>query len=170
MRVFEKKYNLYAAAIIIILAFLCGWLAGRYMHGGSDVICTYDTIVKTVVVDRPSVYIKNAPAEIITKEKIKQVIDTLIVSDTIRAYDTAYLVRPFIACLDTVLPSRDTLDARYYFPENMFDIFFKPKPDTIQTQWITKIEKEKETESVWVKIGIGSAGIILGYILGGNNK
>lgn len=40
---------------------------------------------------------------------------------------------PFVAQLDTIFPSRDTLHTEFEFPENRFSVLYKSRPDSVRT-------------------------------------
>jgi hypothetical protein len=158
----KKEWYIFTCLIIII--FLIGFSIGRYVYPNPEQVIRIDTLTQKVIIRDSIIRVEKAQAKLIIKRSIDTLIDTIHVNDTVTVYDTTYKVKPFIACLDTVLPTKDTLDARYYFPENVFDILVRPKPDTVEIKWITKVEKE--SESIWIKVGVAAAGLGVGYLFG----
>ena len=119
--------KIYIIAIIITIALgLGGFLFGRYTTKPEVVVKYITKIDSTFVV---------MPAETLTvtaKGKIQyQDRDKFIFVD--RFIDTC---KPFTARLDTIV-KKDTLSLAYQYPNNIFNIILKQKPDSVLTRTIT---------------------------------
>lgn len=147
-----EKYK-YIAGIILILVML----AMAFFLGRSTNQC--EPITNTIVRKDTVLIIKEA--EPIVIEKIKPKI--------IYKRDTIIETKPFIAVVDTVI-KRDTVYAKYEFPDNSFDLMIRKKPDStmIQTIYITKeIMRERSWWETPVYI-IG--GVAVGFTVGSLTK
>lgn len=79
--------------------------------------------------------------------------------------DTIIQTYPFEATVDTIIRT-DTIQAKYQYPENIFDMIIRQEPDSILIQTIT-IEKEMLKERAWWEApAYVMSGSLLGLILG----
>lgn len=168
---YEKKLGYAAGAItmaILIVALLWRGCAG--VLGVSSLLAPSQppeilyrtqtvTVRDTVVVERPRTVIRVVQAPAIVRY------------DTLR--DTILQTPPFTAALDTII-QRDTINARYTFPEHRFDLTLRPRPDSIIFRTMV-INSESIRRSSWWEtagwIGLGLAtGMVTGYVTGSINN
>jgi len=76
---------------------------------------------------------------------------------------------PFVACLDTI--AKDTINVKYSFPENTFDLRIRYYQDTLKIPEITIIKEKEKTffEKYLEKPVYIAGGLIVGFLLG-NSK
>lgn len=147
-----EKYKYIAGTILILVMLVLAFFLGR-----STKHC--EPITNTIVRKDTVLIIKES--EPIVIEKIKPKI--------IYKRDTIIETKPFVAVVDTVI-KRDTVYAKYEFPENSFDLMIRKKPDStmIQTIYITKeIMRERSWWETPVYI-IG--GVAVGFTVGSLTK
>lgn len=156
--IMKEKFTI---AFTVIICLLLGGLFGSFFFP--------KTVTKTVT------------RNIISRDTLPPVIDTLVKyvslppikiiehGDIIYVRDTIIETQPFVAVLDTVV-KRDTLNLEYYFPENLFkiDLRFKPEETKIITKYVTiNTNTEIEKPEPWyIKAAYGAGGVLLGYGLG----
>lgn len=79
--------------------------------------------------------------------------------------DTLILTKPFVAVVDTII-KRDTVFAKYEFPQNNFDLLIRKKPDStiIHTVYVTKeiIKERPWWEPPAYILGGTLAGLLIG--------
>lgn len=134
-----------ASIIVLLLVILASFYLGRCsasIEGGRIEIKRDTTIIEK-------------PSEPIVVEKIKSKIKYL--------RDTIIQTKPFVATIDTIV-KRDTIYAKYNFPENQFDLLIRKKPDSVvyHTIYLTKETKREWYETPAYFVG----GTIIGYIFG----
>ena len=160
-------------SLIIAAALLIGgFIIGVALHSCEDskpietIIEKHDTIL---TISKPPIQIDKA------RTKIKYV-TRIIYVDSIQKYtDTvfqpfvldSYLVtKPFYALLDTIV-GKDTIVARFLYPENQFSLFIYYGKDSIDFTWTdtTKIIEKKRT--FWNKLEDGALWFLGGFVVGG---
>ncbi|MBM2817031.1 MAG: hypothetical protein HW421_3793 [Ignavibacteria bacterium] len=104
-----------------------------------------DTLIRTL--PAKPIYIKR------TAEKIIKLRDTIIQTN------------PFCSAIDTII-AFDTVHAEYEFPENIFTIEVKKKPDTMKIQTISIMQTVKEETPWWQTPVYIIGGALGGYVLG----
>lgn len=134
--------------MIILILILASYIVGRYTNQCNQ-IANIVTKRDTVIVEKPSepIVIEKAVPKLIYKR------------------DTIIETRPFTAIIDTII-KRDTIYAKYDFPENQFDFWIRKRPDSIvfHTIYITKeITRERPW---WEAPAYTGAGALVGFILG----
>jgi hypothetical protein len=106
-----KYYVIFIAGLII--GFLLSFFANNIFSDGEiNNVILRDTIIKTI------------PSEPIILEKVKMKI--------VYRADTIIQTAPFTASIDTIIV-KDTLNAVYKFPENLFSLSLRMPQDTIKT-------------------------------------
>lgn len=144
----NEKYKYIVGLALIIISWLACFYLGRsskYCYEYTNIITKRDTVV----------IVKQA--EPITIEKAKTKI--------VYTRDTIIQTQPFIAVVDTII-KRDTIFAKFDYPENSFDLWIRKKPDStlIHTIYITKeIVKERPW---WEAPAFTLGGTIVGYVIG----
>ena len=149
--------KIYIIAILVTIALaLGGFLFGRYTTKPEVVIKYITKIDSTFVV---------MPAETLTvtgKGKIQyQDRDKFIFVD--RFIDTC---KPFISKLDTIV-KKDTLSLAYNYPNNVFSIILKQKPDSVLTRTITINSDPVEIKRpLFIDVLSHSGSFIIGGLIG----
>ena len=135
----------------LILSFASGFVFGKYyFHNEIDnVIVKRDTVLKTV----------NPQPLILEKVKTK----------IIKTRDTIIITKPFKAVVDTII-KRDTVFAKFEYPENLFSLSIKSKPDTIKTYSIIFRGIKERKENWWEKPLIIFSSLTAGYLIGTSFK
>lgn len=143
------------AIIVAIIALALGFLLGYTINSfskksipaaGRSVI-ERDTVVKLI---------KSEPVII---EKIKPEIHYL--------RDTIIETKPFIARIDTVI-LRDTVMAEYIFPQNLLSMKLSRGSDSLRVEQLNSVEYLEDEKEWWELPAYVLAGVILGFLLGGN--
>ena len=130
--------------LIVVLAFLLG-------RSSKDCNDSFQTILKRDTL----IIVKQSEPLIIEKIKPKIIIQK----------DTLILTKPFVAIVDTII-KRDTVFAKYEFPQNNFNLLIRRKQDSIivQTVYITKeIVKERPW---WEASAYTLGGTVAGFLIG----
>jgi hypothetical protein len=146
--------------LIIILALSLGILTGLLL---SDKFSNYCDKQHTLIMEKKSTdtIIKLIPREpvIIRKNAVKTIVrkDTIISSE------------PFTARLDTVM-SADTINLSYDYPENIFMLELKRKPDTSKIQTITLTYPVEKKAPWWETPAYIVGGILVGFGIGSLSK
>jgi len=143
-----EKHKYIFALVFLIIVLLLSFLLGRNSKNCNDSV---QTIIKrdTVIV------VKQAEPIVIEKSRTKLVFKR----------DTLIETKPFTAIIDTII-KRDTVYAKFDFPENSFDLWIRKKPDStmVHTIYITKeIIKERPW---WEAPAFTIGGTIVGYVIG----
>ena len=138
--------------IISLLAFLLGLLSGYLLF---DKFGNNDTSIINKV-EHDTVFTQIASVPLIL-EKVKTKI--------IYKKDTVIVTNPFIASIDTIV-KHDTVHAEYEFPENIFSLNVRSKPDTLQTVYIKTYERANEQTKWWERPAYILGGCIAGYFIG----
>lgn len=89
----------------------------------------------------------------------------IIIYDTLNFRDTVFMSKAFTANLDTIIKS-DTLNLKYYFPNNFFDFSFRRKPDSVFIKTVTIQIPIEKNESWVIHPAISAGSLILGFLLG----
>ena len=119
--------------------------------------CTPDSapVLQSPVVRTDTVY-REVPSEPVIISKVKTKI--------IYRSDSAITTMPFTAAIDTVI-NRDTLKAEFVYPENIFSMTLRTKPDTLTLHKINMYSSPKQ--SSWWEVPLSIlGGAVLGYALG----
>ncbi len=139
------------AAFALAIAFALGLVFGRfYLYEKSE-----PEALEKVVRDTVFQKVKSEPIEIErvkTKIKIKR--------------DTIIRFKPFVAVTDTII-RRDTVKARYEFPENLFSLSVKKKVDSLPAQIVrvkTGRKKDDWTERSAYALGGVAVGLLIGIV------
>lgn len=110
----------------------------KYVPGQTRILYTEpDTIVQTSIVYRDRWHVRNAPANVLydtTREEVSS--------------------PPYVATLDTVTASKDTIGLVFRHPEKMFDVEFRPRPDSVRTVTIETTTVVEVPDSKRFGIGI----------------
>ena len=143
-------------AIFFVLGMVVGLLLFKYIYKQEkEIITVTETIIKndTVVVPASPIIIKDRIAS------IKYVRDTIIIT------------KPFEARIDTIMKF-DTVFVMYRYPENLFDLVIKTKPDTTFKDKIviTNTKYIKEERPLWVDILTHTGALAGGYFIGKSLK
>ncbi|MCX7880790.1 MAG: hypothetical protein N2517_09030 [Ignavibacteria bacterium] len=77
--------------------------------------------------------------------------------------DTVIVFKPFEAIMDTIL-NKDTIQVKYFYPENLFDFRFTRQPDTLRIPFPTYIDDQK-SKGWWKEPLLFATGVLLGYII-----
>ena len=152
---------------IVAIAFIAGVLAGIIFDTGKCVGTPARIRIDTVdrVVPRDVIQYKEAPAEIVYRDRWHYIHDTVKVTEVIREEgDTVFQTPAFTAVHDTVLPAGDSVRQSFTFPEQRFSLLFKPVPDTIPQ--ITVYMPEYVGPTIWEQIATHAGAAILGYAVG----
>lgn len=142
------------AKYITVLLIVAGFIIYIFIH---DFTRSKSNIEYKNIIFRDTVKIRVASEPIIiSKVKLK----------TVKMSDTVYTSPAFDAVLDTIIKS-DTIKAKYEYPDNLFTMEVKKKPDSIQIQkiYIQNVQKDDISEISWWKkvliIIAGAAAIFL---------
>jgi hypothetical protein len=113
--------------------------------GRTLVYTDHDTVTTTRLVYRDRWHVVNAPGA--------------VVYDTTRESVTT---PPYIARLDTVTGTSDTIGVTYRHPEQTFDLAFRPRPDSIRTVTVetTQVVSVPDRDRIGFGIAAGIGGII----------
>jgi hypothetical protein len=145
---------------IMLLLLAIGIMIGWYLKPNKLIeknvfttITKRDTILDTVYLARKPIYITRK-ADIIYRD-----IDTIVQT------------KSFLAKLDTITARDDTLNLKYLFPENRFELMIRQSKDTLfnktYTNTITETKIEKIERPLWLDI-LSHVGAFLGGFLFGN--
>lgn len=132
---------------------ICGFLIALLIFGKTGNRPGNQTV--TLIHSDTVFIIKPAEPLIITriKAKITPVRDTLI------------LTQPFIAAVDTII-NDDTLTAGYEYPDNVFSIDLRRKPDSVMVRTVT-INTPTIKKRAWWEVPVYVAGgVLAGYFFG----
>ena len=141
--------------ISIALSFALGYVLGiNYTHG----------ILQKEI---PVIQIKRDT--ILKKVKTKPLILEKVKTKIIYTKDTVIITKPFKAIVDTVI-KRDTVFAQFQYPQNLFSLSIKSKPDTIKTYSIIYKELKEKKEKWWEKPLIIFSSLTAGYLIGTSSK
>jgi len=106
---------------------------------------------------------------ILKKVKVKPLILEKIKTKIIHTKDTIIITKPFKAIVDTII-KRDTVFAQFEYPNNLFSLSIKSKPDTIKTYSIIYKELREKKEKWWEKPLIIFSSLTAGYLIGTSTK
>ena len=147
-----NKTNIIIYSILILLLLIMGYLAFQNKEQ-KIYIKKIDTLFVNLPVKRDTIKIK-AKAKI----RYRNIKDTLFINDTI-----FYKTPAFTARLDTII--KDTINIKYYFPENEFSFLLRPRPDTVKFKYV-KIKTEVIKKDKWyIKPVYIVGGFLLGYLV-----
>ncbi len=142
---------------IIGLALLLCIITLSFLLGSASKHC--DKVITSTTKRDTVVIVKQSEPIIIEKVKPKIIIKK----------DTLILTKPFVAIVDTII-RRDTLFAKYEFPQNSFDLLIRKKQESsiVQTIYITKeIVKDRPW---WEASAYTLGGTIVGFLIGKSIK
>ena len=126
-----------------------------FVLGRCSKVCQSNVITDTKVKHDTEYVVTNQEPIVITKYKPKIVYKS----------DTVIITKPFTIIVDTII-KKDTVKARYNFPENIFDLAVLKKPDSTMIQTIT-ITKEIIKERPWWEASAYTlGGALIGFVLG----
>ena len=151
-------------------------LIGGFIIGVSLRSCDESEPVETIIEKHDTILtISKQPIQIEkAKTKIKYV-TRLVYIDSIQNYtdtifkpfvlDSMLVTKPFYALLDTIV-GKDTIVARFLYPENKFSLFIYYGKDSIDFTWndTTKIIEKKRT--FWEKLEDGALWFLGGAAVG----
>ncbi|MBE2189332.1 MAG: hypothetical protein IAE98_07670 [Candidatus Kapabacteria bacterium] len=143
----KEKYHLLTGIVLLAISLLLCFYLGRsskHCNEFTSVITKRDTVI--IVKQAEPITIEKARTKLIFKR------------------DTIIETKPFTAIIDTII-KRDTVYAKFDFPENSFDLWIKKKPDStmVHTIYITKeIVKERPW---WEAPAFTLGGTIVGYVI-----
>lgn len=144
-----KNYLIFAAFLLLVI--LQG--AILLMLYKSD-FSTFQRTEQIAVTDRDTV-IKLVPSKPIVLEKVK--------SKIVYTKDTLILTKPFTASTDTII-LRDTVHAKWTFPEQLFSLEVKRPPDTLKSEKMFIVPAAVK-QVWWEKAAYFGAGTILAIII-----
>jgi hypothetical protein len=98
-------------------------------------------------------------------KKSEPIIMTKFIPKLIYKSDTVIVTKPFTAIVDTII-LKDTVKARYDFPENSFDLFIKRKPDSLMVQTVTITKEVMRDRSWWETPAYILGGTVAGLLIG----
>ena len=144
--------NRYINIVIVLIALALSYLLGRFTARNTIVYRQTKADTTVITVDTTT---KAKEPEVIIKYKPK----------IVYLRDTTIKTKPFEFKIDTIL-KRDTVYVSYRFPQNIFDMTIKSKPDTIINKTI-KISIPVDKKEKWWKtpayiLGSVAVGIIIG--------
>lgn len=149
--------NTKSIIVLILLILLIGFGSGYFIgKGNRQYIVGKETVIKydTVTIQKDII-------RVVTKAKVRYVSEY----KTISFKDTIYQVKPFVAEIDTII-RQDTINAKYVFPINQFDLTFKFGPEKVQTKYIYETITVSEQEKWYIKPLIIFSSVGAGYLLG----
>ena len=144
--------------IIGIVLILCGAGLSFLLFPGREKVKLEPFRVETIIKDTVEKLVYKDPI-IITKMKTK----------IIEKADTVVQAVPFTARIDTII-KYDTINARFEFPENLFSLQVRKKPDSalFETRTVFRtVEKEKPW---WETPAYVIGGTVIGFLLGSMGK
>lgn len=83
--------------------------------------------------------------------------------------DTLLMVSPFSARIDTVV-KYDTIRAEYEFPENLFSMELRRRPDTVNIYRDTISRTKTKERPWWESAAYIAGGALLGFLMGSSAK
>lgn len=144
----NEKYHLLTGIVLLAISLLLSFYLGKsskHCNELTNVITKRDTII--IVKQSEPITIEKAKTKLVFKR------------------DTIIETKPFTAIIDTII-KRDTVYAKFDFPENSFDLWIRKKPDSsvVHTIYITKeIVKERPW---WEVSAYTLGGTIIGFVIG----
>jgi hypothetical protein len=145
----DRNYKIF----LYLLAFGSGLLLSYFLFSNKVIVKKEPFIEKTVV--RDTVLI--APSKPVAIHRAKPRL--------IKTSDSIIKTTPFQAKVDTIV-NFDTIKAVYEYPQNLFSLVLKKKPDSLKVRTII-IYKPLEKEAKWWELPAGIAGgILLGVLVG----
>ncbi len=137
-----------------ISCIIIGFIVAIYVLPEKEIIVKQPYAIERIVTDTVIRTINRKPI-IINKVKTK----------IIHTRDTVIITRPFVALLDTIL-RRDTVSAKFQYPENLFSVAIRNSPDSIAIEQVS-IYKTIEKERPWWEVpAYILGGVATGYLLG----
>jgi hypothetical protein len=115
------------------------------------------TIRDTVIIPSEIKYVRLPAKNVFYKDTIEQIIIE---------HDTVY-VKPFIARADTSFFCLDSLNLAFLYPQMVFTIHAKSRPDTnVRTTIIRDSVILENKRSVWEDIATHTGAALVGFLLG----
>ena len=142
---------IYLLIILYLLGIGTGYIFEKSRLKPFSQIIQYEKEIKRDTV----VKLKPQKPLIIYKTKMKLV----------KTSDSLIKTYPFVAKLDTML-QQDTIRANYEFPQNLFTLEIKRKPDSIKIETIEKIKTIADKKQWWEAPAYVLSGVLLGYLIG----
>lgn len=119
-------------------------------------------------------------------EKSIVLTDTIVKNDTVFVYqepivikdkiasikyvrDTFIITKPFEARIDTIIKF-DTVFAMYRYPENMFDLVIRTKPDTTLKEKVIITNTIVKERPLWIDILSHTGAVLGGFYIGKSLK
>lgn len=144
----KEYFNL----IVLIAALAAGIAAGMFLFPREKII-EKPAYAKTTRIDTVFAVKRAKPITIYkTKMKVVEVRDTVVER------------RPYIAKIDTVIV-RDTVSARYEFPENLLSLDVRRAADTSVVERIIVFRYVKKERSWTESATLAGGGVLLGVLL-----
>ena len=143
------KRQLILTVTIIIVSIIIGFLAGKSCSNDIRIIKDREVIRDTIIKE-----IKLPPVKIVRAKPLIKIIR-----------DTVIEIKPFFASLDTIA-NNDTVKMQYEYPENLLSLEVMRKPDSVQSEKLTLIDKTTYTGSWWEKPAYFTGGTLLGILIG----
>jgi len=173
----DDMKNIISLLAIVVVVFLLGRCSAINSSNDDRTSLMLGQMAKRIdylTKELDSRIITNVKTDTIVREKImhRRIVQW---RDSVRVVyygDSIYTTQSFVARVDTVLNSCDTLNVSYTYPQNTLSLLLRQCPDTIRTitvstiQYRTKIEKRPLWLDVLSHIGALGAGLGIGYIIG----
>ena len=153
-----ELWKRYVVILILALAILLGFWLGHTLFP--------KTVIQYRDVVRVTIDTTKRDTTILWKERLR-----ISVRDTGRIVylrDTIIETKPFVASLPDSLYDGDTLNVDYYFPNNMFEVLLRRRPEKVETitNYVTIIKEVEKPEPWYVKPAWTAGGLLIGFGLG----
>ena len=149
-----KKYLVVLTAAIVLL--LGGWL-GRTLF--PKTVTKYRDVV---------VEYRDTTRDTTISWKERRLISVRDTGRIVYLRDTIIETRPFVASLPDSLYDGDTLNVDYYYPNNMFEVMLRRRPEKVETvtNYITITKEVEKPEAWYIKPLWTTGGLLIGFGLG----
>lgn len=137
-----------------LFCIIIGFVAAIYIMPRKEISLREPYAIERIVTDTVIKIIKRKPI-VINRVKTK----------IIYTRDTVIITKPFIASLDTIL-RQDTVSAKYQYPENLFSIAIRNRPDSIKVEQVTIIKTIEREQPWWEVPAYILSGVATGYLIG----